>query len=88
MLEEELLPAACQVFHLEFEPVAIRPGGHVVRHQQVQGIPGVLAPGIPEYLLSLSLLNIRLLYHLHLSILVYAFPFHHALSRPDVVIQK
>ena len=80
---EELPPLFSQVFHLEFELVAISPAGYVAGHQQLEGIFGVSAPGIPEYLFLLTIL----LYHLPLSIFIYGFPFLHALSCIDVIVQ-
>ena len=77
------------MLHLELELVAIPPAGYVAGHQHLEGIFGVHAPGIPEYLFLLTLLlNVLLLYHLPLSIFIYGFPFLHALSCLDIIPQS
>ena len=82
MLEE------LQVLHPQFQLEAIRLG-HVARHQSQLGIFLVHQPGIPEFLFLLSLLlNVLLLYNLPLTILIYGFPFHHALYSLDVVLEE
>ena len=76
------------MFHLELELVAIPPAGYVAGHQHLEGIFGVHAPGIPEYLFLITLLlNVLLLYHLPLSIFIYGFPFLHTLSCLYVILQ-
>ena len=76
-----------QVTHPHFEVEAIRLC-HVARHQIQLGILAIHQPGIPAFLFPLSLLlNVLLFYHLPLTILIYSFPFHHALYSLDVVLK-